>query len=70
MSDVSDLQAGLDAAAALVPAVRPIVTVLLHGLIKRPITADDVAVPLTGPELHAALRAALSRRITTGRWSS
>lgn len=44
-------------------------SVFLHGLIYRPtITADDVAVPLVGPYLEDALRAALSRRITGGGW--
>jgi len=53
------------------PAVDRVTTIFLHGLIKRPIlTADDVAVPMTGPEIIAHLRAALSRRITTGSWES
>ena len=44
-------------------------SVFLHGIVWRPkITADDVAVPLVGPDLEDALRAALSRRITGGSW--
>lgn len=67
MSDpVADLQAGAGAVATLIPTV----SVFLHGLIRRPIiTADDVAVPLAGPALEDALRANLSRRISTGTWN-
>ena len=67
MSDPVDyLLAGTEAVATLAPTV----SVFLHGLIRRPvITADDVAVPLSGPQLEDALRAALSRRIATGTWN-